>query len=172
MTVRLTVLSFSLCTWLLCAAPSAFAGGNSADDDTRYTALLLGATSLDILFDRLAVQEDTPTIPFAELPHRIEVDIYISMLGLTDVSYPDDPVASADNPAPLANYGQRIVDQLDEVHRAAFLLGWYGAIHTRTNETPDSSICNFARDADFDTDNCSQDAGAYLSQLLQTARSP
>lgn len=165
-----TVVGLTVGILLLCSTLSVFAGGSS--EDTVDTALLLGATSLEILFDRVAAQNDgsgTATIPFSELPRRIEIDTYISVLELTNVSYPDDPVGTTKNPAPLANYAQRIADQLDDVHRAAFLLGWFGAIDRRTNVS-DPSICKLAEEAHFDTANCSGNPQSYYTDLLQTAR--
>ena len=171
---KTTVIVSTVCIWLLCATLSAHAGGTSDDVDTIETALLLGAASLDILFDRLAAQSDNNgnTIPRTEAPLRIEIDTYIRVLGLSDVRYPKDPVSSPDNVAPLANYGQSIVDQLDEVHRAAFLVGWYGRILLRNTGGTDSSkvICDFAEEAGYEVNQCLQNTTTYFSKLLNTAR--
>lgn len=175
MRVTRTIVTFIVCIRLVCATLSAYAHGTDETGDTIDAALLLGATSIDILFDRLAVQSDgsgTPTEPLTELPLRIKVGSYISTLGLSNVSYPDDPVSSPDNVAPLANYGQDILDQLDTVHQAAFLVGWYGTILTRGNQDSNVSslVCGYAQDAGFTATNCIGDPNTFVSILLDYAR--
>lgn len=173
--VTRTVVTFIVCIWLVCATLCVYALGTDETGDTIDAALLLGATSIDILFDRLAAQgvgSGTPTEPSAERPLRIKVGSYIGKLGLSNVSYPDDPVSSPDNVAPLANYGQGILDQLDAVHQAAFLVGWYGTIFMRGNQDSNASdlVCGFAQEADFSAEGCLDNPTEFVSKLLNEAR--
>ena len=117
---------------LLCAPTELFAGGS--DEETSNT-FLLGYYSLDLLYRYENCTDNGSTDCSAEdLQSLIHVAYYIRDLELT-VSYPKDPIGENNDAVPLARYGQSVIDDLDEIRRAAFLTGWYGRLAENLAQT-------------------------------------
>lgn len=142
------------------------AGGTSERD----LALLLGHESMALFYNDIGQPLDGRT----SIDLRLDISDHLSQLGLLDVSYPTNPIGTREDPAALSSYGQTVIDALDEVESAAFMVGWYGAIMLAGQDRsfPASIVCEFAPLADFENDSdCDTDPNAYLRTLLEQARS-
>ena len=130
---RPVTLAASIVFSLVTLAP--FASG--VDEATKRAALLLGYESLDLLYsletcEGLSDSEDATSCRFSSdnAESRLNIADYVRTLRLT-VSYPEDPIGPGKDAVPLARYGQTVLAELDEVHEAAFVVGWYGRIAER-----------------------------------------
>ena len=153
----------------------------SGANDRKAAALLLGGESLELLFNLLdtdlctADGIDKVACNVQNIEHLTIIERELAVLGLTDISYPMNEILSSNNNrnrAPLSTYSERIINSLDETTEAAFIVGWYGSIATRTADEQQKSnaieaICFFAEIAKYDTDSCITDPVKFVSNLKQ-----
>jgi hypothetical protein len=110
---------------------------------------------------------------------KAKVTEYLSLLGIDDILYPDDPVGINSDGQPVAEYAQRVAGTLSARGTDigdAFILGWYGVITLNTPDLrPDFDLCEFAQRSGFDKAvefRCdARNKEQYFNQLVEFARS-